>query len=78
MIQLNHCRLCGRTNYDSTERLIKYGPRHYVHGSCAIEEWGARIFDKLPRHSIGKLPIIPLRDAGLLEEARRRYNEHSR
>ncbi len=78
MSQLHHCRVCDRTNYDSTERLIKYGVQRYIHPSCAIKEWGAEVFDKLPHRSIGALPIIPLRDAGLLEEARRRYNDQSR
>lgn len=78
MRTLNHCRLCRKSNYDSVEDLIKYGTRHYVHGSCAIKQWGPKLFERIADHQLGKLPYLALEDAGLLDEVMRRHNAAKR
>lgn len=65
----NKCRLCASHDQNF---LVKYGVRHYAHLQCALAKWGVSFFDRLTPWQISRLPWWPLKQAGLLEEARRR------
>jgi hypothetical protein len=68
------CRLCKEYEYTGplggSGSMVKYGPRHYAHGNCAIDRWGAEILTKMPTHQLGKLPFMRLQEAGLLDLVR--------
>jgi hypothetical protein len=68
------CRICKAYDRGSSE-MVKYGPRHYAHGTCAIAKWGKDILTKLPAHQLGKLPFLALKQAGLLDAASARIAE---
>lgn len=72
------CRLCNRYDTDGVGEMVKYGPRHYAHGSCAIARWGKDILTKIPAHQLGKLPFLALKDAGLLEVVEAKYHAYQR
>jgi hypothetical protein len=50
------CRLCDKPQ--ESERLIKYGVRHYAHPSCALTRWGAAFFDRLSLHELENFPAL--------------------
>jgi hypothetical protein len=75
-VRVNTCRLCKKAGYETAEPRIKYSVRHYVHGSCGLNKWGAEFLDKLHPSKLGKLPVLVLRDCGLEEEARKRYRTY--
>jgi hypothetical protein len=69
------CRICKKSNYETTERLFRYGVRHYVHGSCGLSKWGVSFLDKLFPADWDKLPFGPLKQLGLLEAVTERVKK---
>lgn len=65
------CRICKK--YD--EPLFKYSVRHYAHGRCGLEKWGAEFLDMIPEHMIPELPYFAVLDTGLKEVFQKRYSE---
>jgi len=61
------CRYCKK--YGNSERMVKYGVRHYAHFSCFLD--AGRKLTELHPWQVGKFPAILLRDRGLSEEAER-------
>jgi hypothetical protein len=59
------CRACKLTNYEHSEPLLKYGVRHYMHGSCGINRFGPKFLDMIPRHQITQLPYRLVQQHGL-------------
>lgn len=64
---MNTCRVCKQQVFDGS--LFKYGTRHYAHGRCGIEKFGAAFLEMIPKHMVGRLPYFALEKAGLLERA---------
>jgi hypothetical protein len=70
------CRLCKKyefTGYCSGGPImVRYGPRHYACGTCAVEKWGAAILTKIHPNQLRNLPFMTLQNAGLLDQVRDR------
>ena len=62
------CRVCKKSD-ESYEQMFKYSTRHYAHGKCGIQKWGAAFLSMIPKHRIGHLPYFALEKAGLLDAA---------
>jgi len=52
--------------------MFKYAARHYAHGRCGIERFGAEFLEMIPAHMVKQLPYFALKDSGLLKEAGKR------
>ena len=61
------CRDCGAPVRSS--EAIRYGIRHYLCVSCLIHR-GKKFILSLKTWQLEKLPIGPLKDAGLLEDVK--------
>ena len=73
---INHCRLCGESEYTEYHKqtLIKYGVRHYVHAECALKKWGAEFFDRLTPHQAERFPYMAAKKFGVVKELEKRIN----
>jgi hypothetical protein len=71
---MNTCRICK----ESQPELWKYGVSHYAHLRCALEKWGAPFLDKLRPGELEHLPVMTLREFGLVGEVKRRHQDYLR
>ncbi len=77
MTSLQTCRLCKKTNYDTSEKLVKYGVRHSAHLTCALTKWGRPFLDRLSDHQVAQLSYMILQRFGLLDSVRSRVERTS-
>ena len=64
---MSTCRVCKGYNGP----MFKYSTRHYAHGKCGIEKFGADFLTMIPLHMVKALPYFTLKEHGLLKKAGR-------
>jgi hypothetical protein len=74
MSDLQTCRFCKLTNFDSIEPLVKYSVRHHAHLSCGLNKFGAGFLDSLSIPQLEQLGWKVLSQYHLLENVRERVN----
>jgi len=70
-MKMSTCRICKKQD-EMFAPMFKYAARHYAHGRCGIERFGAEFLEMIPAHMVKQLPYFALKDAGLLKEAGKR------
>lgn len=68
--EINHCRFCGKSEigrHGSSEKLVKYGVRHYAHHRCYLD--AGKSIEELPAWKVGDFPFRLLKEHGLLDKA---------
>jgi hypothetical protein len=73
MHRLSTCRLCGLSNYESAEEMLRYGKgsRSNVHPSCALNRWGVDgFFERVKWHQFGKVSWHLAQEHGILDRLR--------
>lgn len=68
---LRTCRFCQMSNYDYRHPAVhsawvRYGVRANAHLQCAVARQGEAFLRKLPTYKLKALPILELKDLGML------------
>lgn len=75
--QFNTCRFCGKSEfgkYGCSDKLVKYGTRHYAHHACYLD--AGKTLEELPGWMVGNFPFRVLKDRGLLDKAEGIYQAY--
>lgn len=69
------CRVC-KINSPSN-KLVKYGVRHYAHPDCALKKWGASFFDRLtPWQAKHQFPALIAAEYGVTDALLKRAEQY--